>query len=79
MEYRLSNILDSRDSPDSAAQYQHEEHDRDKVKDLLSYLDQVEMKCEKAFKLAVPSESDRSELEFAAEPDYIETVPKYAY
>ncbi|XP_065083120.1 centrosomal protein of 131 kDa [Ochlerotatus camptorhynchus] len=76
VEYRLSNILDSRDSPDSAAQYQHEEHDRDKVKDLLSYLDQVEMKCEKAFKSAVPSESDRSEVDFAAEPDYIETVPK---
>ncbi|XP_062559698.1 centrosomal protein of 131 kDa isoform X2 [Armigeres subalbatus] len=76
VEYRLSNILDSRDSPDSTGRYQPEEQDRDKVKDLLSYLDQVEMKCEKAFKSAVPSESDRSETEFAAEPDYIETVPK---
>ncbi|EAT42939.1 AAEL005590-PA [Aedes aegypti] len=76
VEYRLSNILDSRDTPDSAVEYLPEEQDRDKVKDLLSYLDQVEMKCEKAFKSAVPSESDRSEMEFAAEPDYIETVPK---
>ncbi|XP_039443826.1 centrosomal protein of 131 kDa [Culex pipiens pallens] len=81
VEYRLSNILDARDSPDSSGQFQHDEQqqgDKDKVKDLFSYLDQVEMKSEKTFKLstAVPSESDRSEMEFAAEPDYIETVPK---
>lgn len=73
--------MDARDSPDSSGQFQHDEQqqgDKDKVKDLFSYLDQVEMKSEKTFKLstAVPSESDRSEMEFAAEPDYIETVPK---
>uniref|UniRef100_A0AAG5DIM3 5-azacytidine-induced protein 1 n=1 Tax=Anopheles atroparvus TaxID=41427 RepID=A0AAG5DIM3_ANOAO len=54
------------------------------AKDLFSYLDQVELRCEKtAYKGAtsssggvLPSESDRSELEFAAEPDYMEAVPK---
>ncbi|XP_055595351.1 centrosomal protein of 131 kDa-like [Uranotaenia lowii] len=78
VEYRLSNILDSRDSPDSTGQIQEQQHhDKDKMKDLLSYLDHIEMKCEKSLKPARPaSESDRSELEFAAEPDYIETIPK---
>ncbi|XP_053688612.1 centrosomal protein of 131 kDa [Sabethes cyaneus] len=78
VEYRLSNILDSRDSPDSsgALQHHHDNNDKDKVKDLFSYLDQVDLKCEKTLKTMAPSESDRSEFEFAAEPDYMETIPK---
>ncbi|XP_055625318.1 centrosomal protein of 131 kDa isoform X2 [Toxorhynchites rutilus septentrionalis] len=76
VEFRLSNILDSRDSPDSSGQFQPVDRDKDKVKDLFSYLDQVEMKCEKSLKMGAPSESDRSEMDFAAEPDYMETVPK---
>ncbi|XP_050090552.1 centrosomal protein of 131 kDa [Anopheles aquasalis] len=91
VEYRLSNILDCTDSQvssgcegDAAEQQQ-----KDKVKDLFSYLDQVERKCDKSsgykgstaggstsISGVLPSESDRSELEFAAEPDYIEAVPK---
>lgn len=85
MEYRLSNILDCTDSQVSSG-CEGEPSDqpaKGKVKDLFSYLDQVELKCEKsAFKGAagsagvLPSESDRSELDFAAEPDYIEAIPK---
>ncbi|XP_052902560.1 centrosomal protein of 131 kDa [Anopheles moucheti] len=85
VEYRLSNILDCTDSQDSSG-CEGEPSDqpaKGKVKDLFSYLDQVELKCEKsAFKgtagstVVLPSESDRSELDFAAEPDYIEAVPK---
>uniref|UniRef100_A0A182JUB2 Centrosomal protein of 131 kDa n=1 Tax=Anopheles christyi TaxID=43041 RepID=A0A182JUB2_9DIPT len=85
VEYRLSNILDCDDSQVSSG-CEGEPSDqpaKGKVKDLFSYLDQVELKCEKsAFKGAagsagvLPSESDRSELDFAAEPDYIEAIPK---
>uniref|UniRef100_A0A453YZ74 5-azacytidine-induced protein 1 n=1 Tax=Anopheles gambiae TaxID=7165 RepID=A0A453YZ74_ANOGA len=85
VEYRLSNILDCTDSQVSSG-CEGEPSDqpaKGKVKDLFSYLDQVELKCEKsAFKGAagsggvLPSESDRSELDFAAEPDYIEAIPK---
>ncbi|XP_058829093.1 centrosomal protein of 131 kDa [Topomyia yanbarensis] len=78
VEYRLSNILDLRESPDSSGPqfHQHDQHDKDKLNDLFSYLDQVDLKCEKALKTVAPSESDRSEIEFAAEPDYMETIPK---
>ncbi|XP_035892531.1 centrosomal protein of 131 kDa [Anopheles stephensi] len=85
VEYRLSNILDCTDSQVSSGceGEPSEQPAKGKVKDLFSYLDQVELKCEKgAFKGAtgsapvLPSESDRSELDFAAEPDYIEAVPK---
>uniref|UniRef100_A0A182M4F5 Centrosomal protein of 131 kDa n=1 Tax=Anopheles culicifacies TaxID=139723 RepID=A0A182M4F5_9DIPT len=85
VEYRLSNILDCTDSQLSSGceGEPSEQPAKGKVKDLFSYLDQVELKCEKnAFKGAtgssavLPSESDRSELDFAAEPDYIEAVPK---
>uniref|UniRef100_A0A182PBW6 Centrosomal protein of 131 kDa n=1 Tax=Anopheles epiroticus TaxID=199890 RepID=A0A182PBW6_9DIPT len=85
VEYRLNNILDCTDSQVSSG-CEGEPSDqpaKGKVKDLFSYLDQVELKCEKsAFKGAsgsvgvLPSESDRSELDFAAEPDYIEAIPK---
>ncbi|XP_058465076.1 centrosomal protein of 131 kDa [Malaya genurostris] len=78
VEYRLSNILDSSDSPDSVGHqtFQHEQNDNNKAKDLFLYLDQVELKCEKVLKTVAPSESDRSEFEFAAEPDYMESIPK---
>ncbi|KFB51170.1 autotransporter adhesin precursor, putative [Anopheles sinensis] len=90
VEYRLSNILDCTDSQVSSGCEGDPSSDhptqpaKGKVKDLFSYLDQVELKCEKsAYKGAtsssggvLPSESDRSELEFAAEPDYMEAVPK---
>ncbi|XP_049547207.1 centrosomal protein of 131 kDa [Anopheles darlingi] len=78
VEYRLSNILDCTDSQISSGCEADtaEQQQKDKVKDLFSYLDQVERKCDKSISGVLPSESDRSELEFAAEPDYIEAVPK---
>ncbi|XP_053670179.1 centrosomal protein of 131 kDa [Anopheles nili] len=85
VEYRLSNILDCRDSQASSGCEDEpcDQQSKGKVKDLFSYLDQVELKCEKGVYKGtggssgvIPSESDRSELEFVAEPDYIEAVPK---
>uniref|UniRef100_A0A182QD64 Centrosomal protein of 131 kDa n=1 Tax=Anopheles farauti TaxID=69004 RepID=A0A182QD64_9DIPT len=84
VEFRLSNILDCTDSQVSSGCEGEPsgEQTKGKVKDLFSYLDQVELKCDKGgYKGAgssgvLPSESDRSELDFVAEPDYMEAVPK---
>ncbi|XP_058067351.1 centrosomal protein of 131 kDa [Anopheles bellator] len=83
VEYRLSNILDCTDSQaSSGCEGDPAGQQKGKAKDLFSYLDQVERKCGKsvykgtAGSSVLPSDSERSEMEFAAEPDYIEAVPK---
>ncbi|XP_052860961.1 centrosomal protein of 131 kDa [Anopheles cruzii] len=84
VEYRLSNILDCTDSQaSSGCEGDPAGQQKSKAKDLFSYLDQVERKCGKVVYKGTtgssalgPSDSERSEMEFAAEPDYIEAVPK---
>lgn len=46
---------------------------------MLSYLDDIDNKCDKTLedvKKFIPLSSERSELEFAIEADIIEDVPK---
>jgi 5-azacytidine-induced protein 1 len=84
VEFKLNTILGSAESRDSAVMSEDGDIKMDqKIKDIYSYLDQVESKCDKqelssmaTKSIIAPSESDRSETEFTLEPDLTEDVPK---
>lgn len=81
VEFKLNSILnvDARTSNGSGFRDQVDSSN-DKVKEIMSYLDDIDNKCETTLdnikKFIPPPDSDRTEMEYTVEADIIEDVPK---
>lgn len=80
VEFKLNSILNVEASPSSGSGFSDQVDSNDKVKEIMSYLDDIDTKCETTLdnikKFIPPPDSDRTEMEYTVEADIIEDVPK---
>lgn len=77
VEFKLNSILNVEAG---ASGFREQVDSNDKVKEIMSYLDDIDTKCETTLdnikKFIPPPDSDRTEMEYTIEADIIEDVPK---
>lgn len=80
VEFKLNSILNVEAGTSSVSGFREQVDPNDKVKEIMSYLDDIDNKCETTLdnikKFIPPPDSDRTEMEYTIEADIIEDVPK---